>query len=70
MSKSSEELDLAIHTMTMAVNLRIFTKRQIEKMLVAAFNSLTISQINEVLIEHSLYSSWDDLDFAIVLKGK
>ena len=55
MSKASEEFDFAVETMQMGVMKKAFTQSEVEAMLMEAFKSMTVAQMDDLLREHTSY---------------
>jgi hypothetical protein len=61
MSKASEEFDFVVETMQMGVLKKVFTQSEVEAMLVDAFNTMTVGQMDDLLHEHTSYPNMMEL---------
>lgn len=62
MSRASTERDLTVQVMQMAVLNKAFTVGEVEAMLMEALKSMTVTEMENLVKEHTTYEDMMDLE--------
>ena len=62
MSRASTERDLTVQVMQMAVLNGAFTKGEVEAMLMAAVKSMTVTEMENLVMDYTSYEDMMDLE--------
>jgi hypothetical protein len=62
MSRASTERDLTVQVMQMAVLNNAFTKGEVEAMLIEALKRMTVTEMEQLVVEHTSYDDLMDLE--------
>lgn len=65
MSRASTERDEAVETMMLAVVLNKFTQYEKDQMLMEAFKRMTVTEMEQLVAEHTSYDSMMDVEVAV-----
>ena len=65
MSRASTERDEAVETMMLGVVLNAFTQYEKDQMLMEAFKRMTVTEMEQLVAEHTSYGDLMDVDVAV-----
>lgn len=66
MSRLSTERDAAVETMMTAVLVNAFSKGEVEAMLMEAFKRMTVTEMEQLVAEHTRYEDLMDVEVAVM----
>ena len=66
MSRLSAERDAAVETMMTAVLHNAFSKAEVEAMLMEAFKRMTVTEMEQLVAEHTRYEDLMDVEVAVM----
>ena len=64
MSRASTERDAAVEVMMMAVLNNTFSQLEVEAMLMEAFKRMTVTEMEQLVAEHTVFESLLDVEVA------
>jgi hypothetical protein len=67
MSRASTERDAAVEVMMMAVLNNTFSQLEVEAMLMEAFKRMTVTEMEQLVAEHTVFESLLDVEVAATM---